>query len=452
MGEAIIKKALAIVIMFAMIGVLPFGKINAQELPLLTLDECIQKGLKNDPNLVQSEENLKKAKNGVWSSYGNFLPYITLDLGYNKSSRSTQYDFIEVYDPEGDSTYVKDLYTDRYYGTSFRISQNLFSGLSRYFGLKASKYAEKSSQKWYDNQFLETIYNLKVSYFNVLRTMKLADVQKKALERSDEQLRITETRYELGSAALSDVLKARVSNGEAKLNLIQAENNYRISMARLNQLIGEDVGRQYRVDTTVSVREVDYTLDNSIDHALEHNPQLQGYKYSLDSYKSNVRSAWGGYLPDLDFGYTLNYNQPESFEFGDMFKENRRSEYSLTLSLNLFDRFLTRNQVSNARADLNTAKFNYHNYLNGLKLAVTESYLNLEKAQLSLEVARDKLASAQEDYKLAQEKYSLGAATILDLLDAEVSLKTAEADVIDSEHSLNLAVADLEKTLGISEY
>ncbi len=282
--------------------------------------------------------------------------------------------------------------------------------------------------------------------------MKLADVQRKAMERSEEQLRITETRYELGSAALSDVLKAKVSNGEAKLNLINAENNYKIAMAQLNQLVGEKVSRQYRVDTTASVREVDYTLDNSIAYALENNPLLQAYKYSMDSYKNSVRSAWGGYLPSLDFRYSVSYSQPEAFAFGDMFKMNHNYGYGLSLSFNIFDRFYTRNQISNAKADYNTAEFAYHNYLNGLELEVTESYLNLEKAQLSMEVARDKLASAQEDYKLAQEKYSLGAATILDLLDAELSLKTAESDVIESEYNLNLAVANLEKALGITEY
>jgi outer membrane protein TolC len=223
-------------------------------------------------------------------------------------------------------------------------------------------------------------------------------------------------------------------------------------MAQLNQLIGEDVGRQYRVDTTVSVRETDYTLDNSITYALDHNPLLQAYKYSMDSYKNGVRSAWGGFLPSLDFRYSVSYSQPESFEFGEMFKKNHSYGYGLSLSFNIFDRFYTRNQISNAKADYNTAEFNYHNYLNGLKLEVTESYLNLEKAQLSMEVARDKLASAQEDYKLAQEKYSLGAATILDLLDAELSLKTAESDVIESEYNLNLAVANLEKALGVSDY
>jgi outer membrane protein TolC len=422
----------------------------AQDLPLLTLDECISRGLNNDPSLVQSDASLKKAKNSIWSSYGNFMPYVQFGWDYNWSSNPTRYNTIlQVID---DSLQTVDLYTQKFYSNRLSVGQNLFNGFSDWFGLKASNYYKKSSQKSYDSQVLSTVYNLKYSYFNVLKSMKLADVQSKALERTGEQLRITETRYELGSAALSDVLKAKVSNGEAKLNLINAENNYKIAMAQLNQLIGEKVSRQYRVDTTFSVHEVDYTLDSSIEYALENNPLLQAYKYSMDSYKNSMRSAWGGYLPSLDFSYSVSYSQPESFGFGDMFKENHSYGYGLSLSFNIFDRFYTRNQISNAKADYNTAEFNYHNYLNGLELEVTEAYLNLEKAQLSMEVARDKLASAQEDYKLAQEKYSLGAATILDLLDAELSLKTAESDVIESEYNLNLAVANLEKALGITEY
>ena len=190
MGKDCIERALTLLVALALIGLLPISKINAQDLPLLTLDECIQKGLKNDRNLVQSEEDLKKAKNNIWSSYANFLPYISLDFDYYKSSDFISYDFVEVYDEEGDSMIVQQLFIDQKYGTSLRISQNLFSGFSDYFGLKASKSAEKSTQKWYENQILATVYNLKVSYFDVLKSMKLADVQKKALERSDEQLRM----------------------------------------------------------------------------------------------------------------------------------------------------------------------------------------------------------------------------------------------------------------------
>jgi len=450
-GKLAGRAAAIIVSIFFLIQTAP---LSGQDIPLLTLEECVRKGLKNDPQLVQAEAALTNATNRVWSAYGAFLPRVSTGLGYSRNSDPfpAKYEQQTVTIDGRDTVITVPIYTNDSYSQSLSLNQNLFNGFSDYFALKASLGSRNAARKSYENQILASIYGTKSAYYNVLRSMRLADVQKKAVERSAEQLKIIETRDELGSAALTDVLKARVSYGEARLNLIAAENSYRVSMAQLNHLIGEDVTKQFRIDTTVLVRQADYTLESALQQAIDNNPLLQSYKYSMESSKNSVRSAWGGFLPTLDFSYSASWFQPQSLELRDLYVDNRSHRYGLNLSFNLFDQFLTKRQISDARASYNTSRFNYHNYLNALKLEVTQSFLDYEQAQLSMQVSRDKLSSAQEDYKLAQEKYSLGAGIILDLLDAELSLKTAELDVIDSEHNMNLAIANLEKALGIIKY
>ncbi len=65
-----------------------------------------------------------------------------------------------------------------------------------------------------------------------------------------------------------------------------------------------------------------------------------------------------------------------------------------------------------------------------------------------IELTKEKVASAQEDLDLMQEKYNLGAANILELLDAEVSFKQAESDQVEALYDHNLAVAQFEKAIG----
>lgn len=450
MNSKLIRRMCGIVLIVFVFGLVPVVNAQTQEAPILTLKECIQKGLKNDPDLVRADQSLRNINNTLWTDYGAWLPSVSTGVGYTWNSRPQVVEYKEV--TEGDSTFTVPVYTNESYSSSISLNMNLFNGFSDYFGLRADRQTKKSIQENYSGQVLNTVYSIKTGYYNVLQYMKLADVQRKALERSQEQLRITQTRYDLGSAALSDVLKAKVSLGQAQLDLINAENNYKVSVANLNYLIGEPIDEQYRVDTTVGVREVNYTLQGSIDSAMSKNPTLQSYKYSMDASQNGVRSAWGGFLPSINFSYSTSWYDIGKFQAGGLYSNNNTYRYGVNLSLNIFDRFVTKRQVASAQAALNTDKFVYHNYKSSLKLQVTQSYLNLEKAQLSIQVSRDNLASAQEDYKLAQEKYTLGAATILDLLDAEVSLRTAESNVIESEYNLNLAVADLERALGKFEY
>ena len=58
------------------------------------------------------------------------------------------------------------------------------------------------------------------------------------------------------------------------------------------------------------------------------------------------------------------------------------------------------------------------------------------------------LASATEDLKLAQQRYSLGSATILEVLDAQVSVVSARSSLIRSKHDSLIEQANLKALLG----
>jgi len=79
---------------------------------------------------------------------------------------------------------------------------------------------------------------------------------------------------------------------------------------------------------------------------------------------------------------------------------------------------------------------------------VKTAYLEIEQYKEKKSVAEENVDAAEEDLKITQEKYNLGAATILDLLDAQVSLKEAQVSVIQADFDLNLAVAKLENAMG----
>ena len=76
------------------------------------------------------------------------------------------------------------------------------------------------------------------------------------------------------------------------------------------------------------------------------------------------------------------------------------------------------------------------------------AYTDIEQVKQQREVSTENVKAAEEDLRITQEKYNLGSATILDLLDAQVSVKQAQVQLIQAEFDLNLAVAKLEKAMG----
>jgi len=55
---------------------------------------------------------------------------------------------------------------------------------------------------------------------------------------------------------------------------------------------------------------------------------------------------------------------------------------------------------------------------------------------------------ARENYRVQRSRYEAGAAAILDLLDAQLRLTQAEADLVQARYASRLALAGLEAILG----
>ena len=64
------------------------------------------------------------------------------------------------------------------------------------------------------------------SYYNLLQAQKLYDVSEKNLEMSESQVDLVEQQFELGVVKKTDLLKATVANGQARVDLLNKKVNY----------------------------------------------------------------------------------------------------------------------------------------------------------------------------------------------------------------------------------
>lgn len=72
----------------------------------------------------------------------------------------------------------------------------------------------------------------------------------------------------------------------------------------------------------------------------------------------------------------------------------------------------------------------------------------LENYQEIIPITEDVLVSAEEDLRLVQERYTLGSATILEVLDAQVSVTQVRSDVITTKYDALIQEANLKAVLG----
>jgi outer membrane protein TolC len=412
-----------------------------------TLKECIDKALKADLTVVQYKDYHRQAKADVLAAKGAFLPDLNWDLSgsrHRDKATSRSQDPITGEWREG-------AFVSRYsvYSMSLSASMTLFD-FGRFANLARAKSDLSSYGHLVSKQELTAAYNVKSTYFSLLEAQSTLRISEKALERTQELMKIAQTKYELGSASLSDVLKAKVSLSQAQLDQLTAENAVRIAQANLNYAIGEPVDQEIAVeDLELSFAET--TLEQANARALSNNPEYLSAKENSRSAKHAVRYARSDYFPSLSVGAAKSWSGPEIDQIGDWWNKDYRSYIGANLHFNIFNRFRSKQQTEIAKANLHTAEYDLLDTKRAVELEVREAHLKLQETIKARELSQEELESAQEDYKLAQEKYTLGAATILDILDAEVSLRTAESHEIESKYSYLLAIARLQKAMGLIE-
>jgi outer membrane protein TolC len=104
--------------------------------------------------------------------------------------------------------------------------------------------------------------------------------------------------------------------------------------------------------------------------------------------------------------------------------------------------------VSQARVTRDVARAVRQDMDRAVQHDVTAAYDAYVTTRATADLAVQGLAVARESFRVQQTRYSSGATTILDLLDAEVNLSQAEADLVQARYGTRLALAGLESILG----
>ncbi len=405
----------------------------------LTIEEAIQIALKNNSTLKSSEELYKASKSSAFGAWSNFLPRADASLGRNEYDEPrTFFTFAPPYLLTSSSSYN--------FGLS--INQTIFDGGFSWFNLGYRRALQRSSENSYQQTKQETIVAVKIASFGLLKAETLLEVQQDVVKRSQQQLDIAKARYDLGSASLSDYLKAKVLISNAKLDLVNAKNAVEIARATLNTVLGISVNSPTTIDAKLEYQKYEINLDNSLKTALATHPLVEKSKADLDASEAQLMSAWSQHLPSLSASFDYGW-------YDARFPKTRQDwgridswSVNFRVSMNIFSGFQIQSDINSAKHSKRAADERLAQQKKDLELQIRTAYLNLQSAEEKISVTQEAAKSAEEDLNLTQEKYNLGAASTLELLDAQVSYRTAKTNEVNALFDYTVAVSELEKALG----
>lgn len=339
-------------------------------------------------------------------------------------------------------------------------SQVLFD-FSRFSTLKSQQALTKASEFQLESDGLSLITRISAAYFNVLvqlETLAAAEAAETALKK---QFDFASKRLEVGLAPITDMHEARAQYDGARANTILARNAVQDAYQALVEITGAPVANLKGLpDNFQPALPESRDVDGWVQTAIAQNPALQAKQAQVRSSEINVETARAGHLPTLVLsgGYSKGANWGDrTFSAGGFNdtsptgSESRGPNLGLTLSVPIFSGGATQSRVRQALAQRDVAQDELEQQRRALERNTRNAYQTLVAGISEVEARRLALVSAQSAYEASQVGLEVGTRTVLDVLNNQRTLFTAQQAYAQTKYNFLQNRLLLEQAAGTLE-
>jgi OMF family outer membrane factor len=280
-------------------------------------------------------------------------------------------------------------------------------------------------------------------YYAAQAARAYVDVSRRSVVSSRQHLAMTDARFEQGMAARADRYPFETELAQAQVEVISAENLAETTLNALKLTLGLAADGPLLLMEGNSRLALPEKAPALLQAALEARPDVRERQAVLEAARQKVRVAHLQRGPVLNAGgdVGLGYFTGETGTFWQL---------QVGADLPLFDGGSTKAAEDSARAAQAIAEQNLRQTELDISNQVETYHRTATLAEARIVAADAAVRSADTSLKAAQAKYNgnIGLATPVDVTDAEVRLRTAEANSVQAVYDYNTAAAALLAALG----
>lgn len=319
--------------------------------------------------------------------------------------------------------------TNRAQDVNVSVMWPLFSGGRTYYGYKAARSRADAAALMREGTELDIAMQARLDYIGVMREQENARVTGDLVRQTEERLRVTREEFEAGRVARFNVLRDEAELANAVQLDTAARSQAALALIALKTTLGVDLSSPITATEPLQYMTERVAVEDGVQAALAVHPEVRAAEKRTEAAQSEVRSAYGRYLPELSA--TWMYDWQWMRNRGDEMTE-RMDGYSagLVLTIPLFDGFMRENAIGTARARQDQAKEQAMLARQQVAKAGHQAALMLQAAEQSVEASRTGLAQADEQFRIVRERYANGRGIQVEVLDAQTTLTRARFNVV----------------------
>lgn len=255
------------------------------------------------------------------------------------------------------------------------------------------------------------------------------------------------TRYHNGVATEVDVLRSEVAVANGAPDLVRAENAIKQARAELNYYLGRPLDFATRLAGDFQERTWEQTDPAELSkNALRRRPEIERLRIAERSATTQMDLARAEDRLRLDFNgsYGLMARLPQNLVNSEFI----RWTAGVNLTFPIFDGFKRSGLMTQALANQRIARLEREKFEQQMRLSIQQAYDDLQAAAESIAAAKATVSEAEKVLSMMQDNYKFGAATTLDIVDAETALSIARGNLLRGLYDYSVGRANLRWTIG----
>lgn len=412
--------------------------VHSQPSRAWTLKECIDYAIEHNIDIRQRVLEKRDQELSVSTAKFSRLPDLNAGVGQN---------FYFGRGPGRDGTYQDQSQSSSSLDVNTRVP--VFSGFRIHHQIQLEKLNLQATIAELDRAKEDLALNITSYFLQVLFNNELFRIAEEQVNLSREQVENTEVMVRGGKVPESELFDARAALAKEELNKTQAQNTLKLSLLDLSQLLNLETVEGFKIEmpdighllieqtANLMTPEAVYTA------SVKNRPAVKAAEFRLRSSEKNLKIAKSVYYPQLSLGasysnsyyHTYNLGAGESNpSFSTQLSRNGSESVGLSLSIPVFNRLSTRNQVRSARISVENQELVLENIRQNLYKEIQQAYYNAVAAHEKYLSSEKSVEASQIAFRYEEQKYNAGRSTSYQFNDAKTRLAKSLSEAAQAKY------------------
>lgn len=437
---------------------------------VMSLSDAVKYSIDHSSSTRTSQLTVAKANSAVDEYYGYAYPSVDLTAGFNRFISKSQIPFVNFSAMLNNATYgvlfnenviptdnsklqdmsptMMSMAQYNNYSAKLQVNQVLFSS-AVFTGIGASKIYLDLSKEQFRGTTMKDITSIKKAFYAVILCKEQLKIIRESLVNAEENLANLRSLYKQGLTSEYQVMQVEVQVENIRPQIKQLENALEGAKNGMKILLGMDMAEEvdFTGELTTDVEEIsDY--QSVISNAYNNNYDLRTLNKKTEVDAASIDISKADYYPTLSaFGYINFAGSSDKWDFNSY----TESMVGISFSMNLFNGNRTKNKLQQSYIEQETTKEQIALLKSSIDNSIRAQVLEIQRVKTSLEAQRRNVALAQKAYDISTSQFEQGTGTQLEIKNADLELRSAKTNLLQSAYDYMTACAELDQLTGTME-